>query len=82
MGPSRRFADGEIDGASGAGHQRYEGRLVALADDPQHAVASFEGHVLDVGLTCLADPQAIQPEQYGQGGVGVVDSAVDRRRTS
>jgi len=36
-------------------------------------VPSFEGHVFDVGLTRLGDPQAIQPQKYGQGGVGVIE---------
>ena len=54
------FADGEVDGASGAWHQRYEGRLFALAGDPQYPVTSFEGHVFDVGLTGLADPQTVR----------------------
>lgn len=53
------FADSEIDGSGSAGHQRNEGRLVSLADDSQHPVASLEGHVLDVGVAGLADTQAV-----------------------
>jgi hypothetical protein len=37
-------------------------------------VAALEGHVLDVGLANLADTQAVQPEEHGQGGVGVVEA--------
>ena len=33
----------------------------------------FEGHVLDVRLAGFADPQAIQPEQHREGGVGTVE---------
>lgn len=67
------FADGEVDGSGGAGHEWDQGRFVALADDPQDPVPSFEGHFFDVGLTRLGDPQAIQPQKYGQGGVGVIE---------
>lgn len=56
------LADREIDSPSGARHQRDKSRFVALAYDPKHPVSSFEGHILDVGLTGLADPQAVQPK--------------------
>jgi hypothetical protein len=61
-------ADGRIDGAGGA-HQGDERRLGALADDTQHPVAALD--VLDVGVARLRDPQAVQAQQHGQGGVGV-----------
>ena len=67
------FPDRKVDGASGAGHQGYEGRFVALTDDPQQPVSSFESHVFDVGLTSLADPQTVQPKEHGQGGVGMIE---------
>ena len=47
------FANGQIDGARRAGDER-DSRLVALADDPQHSMSSFEGHVLDLGLAGFA----------------------------
>ena len=37
-------------------------------------VSSLHGHVLDVGLAGLADAQTVQPEEHGQGGVGVVEA--------
>ena len=36
-------------------------------------MAAFEAEVLDVGAARLADPQPVQAEQHGQGGVGVVE---------
>jgi hypothetical protein len=36
-------------------------------------MAPLEGQVLDVGRARLTDPQAVEAEEYGQGGVGVVD---------
>jgi hypothetical protein len=67
------LADGQIDGPSGAGHQGNQGRLGALADDVQHPVAALHGYVLDVGVAGLGHPQAIQAQQHGQGGVGVIE---------
>jgi hypothetical protein len=40
----------------GAGHERDGGGPVALAEDAQGAVASFEAKILDVGGARLADP--------------------------
>ena len=71
--PRRPFADGQVDRPGRPGHQRDDGRLVALADDAQGAVAPLEAEVLDVGRARLADPQAVQAQEHGQGGVGVVD---------
>ena len=48
-------------------------RLVALADDAQRPVAPLEAEVLDVGRARFADPQAVQSEEHGKGGMGVVD---------
>jgi hypothetical protein len=67
------FTDGEVDGSCGAGYQRDQGRLVALADDPQYPVSSLEGHVLDVGFAGLAYPKSVQAEQHREGCVGVVE---------
>jgi hypothetical protein len=49
------FADGEIQGSTGSGHQRDGGGLVALADDLQCAVTAFEAEVLDVGAAGFTD---------------------------
>jgi hypothetical protein len=56
------FADGEIKCARRARDQGNEGGFVALADDPQHPMASLESHIVDVGLAGFAHSQAIQPE--------------------
>ena len=56
------FTDGEVDRSGRTRDQRNEGGFVALAHDPQHPVAPFEGHVLDVGVAGFAHPQAVQPE--------------------
>lgn len=47
--------------------------LVALADDAQGAMPPLEAEVLDVGRARLAPPQAVEAQEHGQGGVGVVD---------
>jgi hypothetical protein len=47
--------------------------LVALADDAQGAVSPLEAEVLDVRRARLAHPQAVEAQQDGQGGVGVVN---------
>jgi hypothetical protein len=66
------LADGQIDGAAGARHQGEEGRPVALADDADYPMASLHAHVLDVGTAGLGDPEPVQAQQHGQGGVGVI----------
>lgn len=43
------LTDDEVNGSCCAGNERDDGRLVALADDPQRAVAAFEREVFDVG---------------------------------
>jgi hypothetical protein len=68
------FPDGEVDGTGGSRNEGYEGRLVALADDAQDAVSSFDGHVLDIGLAGLADAQAVEAEEDGWRRVGVVEA--------
>jgi hypothetical protein len=47
---------------------------VALTDDTQHPMAALHTHVLDVGVAGLGDPQAVQAQQHGQGGAGVVEA--------
>ena len=34
----------------------------------------LHAHVLDVGVAGLGDPQPVQAQQHGQGGVGVVEA--------
>ena len=68
------FSDGEVNRSGGPRHQGDESGLVALAIDPQRPMSSFEGRVLDVGLAGFAHPQAVQPEEHGERGVGVVES--------
>jgi hypothetical protein len=63
------LTDGQIDRPCGSGYERHGGRLVALAHDPQGAVAALDTEVLDVGGTGLADTQPVQTEQHGQCGV-------------
>ena len=66
------FADRQVDRACRAGHERDHRGLVALADDPQRAVAALEAEVLDVGGARFCDPQSVETEQHGERGVGVV----------
>jgi hypothetical protein len=61
--------DGQVDRPGGPGYERHGGRLVALANDPQRAMAALEAEVLDVGGTCLADTQPVQAQQHGKRGV-------------
>ena len=61
--PAGPVADGGVKGATDRGRQRDEDGLVALADDPQNAVAVFLAEVGDVRSGRFEDPQAVQPEQ-------------------
>ena len=72
--PGGPLADGKVDRACGAGHDGDDGGLVALPDDPEGAVSSFEPEVLDVGGAGLAHPEAVQAQEDGEGGVGVVEA--------
>jgi hypothetical protein len=56
------FADREVDGAGGSWDEGDHGGLVALAKDPQRAMASVEAEVADVGVACLTNPQPVEPE--------------------
>jgi len=67
--PVVALTDGQVDRACSPGYERHGGGLVALAHDPQRAMATLDAEVLDVGRTGLADAQPIQPEQHGQRGV-------------
>jgi hypothetical protein len=69
----RAFADGQVDCPRRPGYERDHGRLVALADDAKGSVAPLETEVLDVGRARLADPQAVEAQEHGESGVGVVD---------
>ena len=57
------FTDSQVDGSSRPGHQRDDRRLVALADDPQDAMAALAPEILDAGGTRLADPQTVESQQ-------------------
>ena len=62
------FADCEVHGARRAWHERDDGRLASLAEDPQRAVPAIEAEIADVGVACLAHPQPVQPEQDRERG--------------
>ena len=62
------FADREMHGACRAWHEWDDGRLAALAEDPQGAVPTIEAEIADVGVARLAYPQPVQPEQHRQRG--------------
>ncbi len=68
------LADGEIDGAGGARHERDRGGLVALAEDAERAMPPLEAEVLDVGSARFGDPESVQPEQHRQCGVGSIET--------
>ena len=57
------FTDGQVDRSRGAWDKRDGGGLVALAHDPQRAMAALDAEVLNVGGTCLADTKSIQAEK-------------------
>jgi hypothetical protein len=71
--PSGTFPDGQVDRPGDPRHQGYDCRPVALADDAECPVTPLEAEVLDVGRARLADPQAVQSEEHGKGGMGVID---------
>jgi len=48
------LTDGQVDRPGGSGYERHGGGFVALAHDPQRAMAALETEVLDVGGTGLA----------------------------
>jgi len=64
-----RSAIAKSTGAGGAWNERDAGWLVALPENLQGAVPPLEAEVLDVGAAGLADPQAVQAQQHGEGGV-------------
>ena len=57
------FANGEIDGARRARHERDGGGLVAFADDAQGAVPSGHAKVFDVGGARLRHTQPVEPSR-------------------
>jgi hypothetical protein len=63
------LADRQVDRAGRSGYEWDVGWLVALADDLQDAMATFEAEVLDVRPAGLADAQTVQAEEHGQRGV-------------
>ncbi len=68
------FTHGEVDRTGSPRHQRDERWLVALAEDAQRAVPSLEAKILDVGPARLRHAQAVQPEEHGKRGVGVIEA--------
>ena len=67
--PFVTFADDEINGASGPRHEWDHRGLVSLAHDRQGPVPAQDGEILDVGAARFGDPQPVEAEQHGQGGV-------------
>lgn len=51
------FTDRKVDGSSGAWHERDHCGLVALAENPEGAVAAVEAEVATIRLARLAHPQ-------------------------
>jgi hypothetical protein len=70
--PLVALADRQVDRPGGPGHERHRGGLVALAHDPQRAVATLDAKVLDVGGASLADTQPVEAEQHGERCVAAV----------
>ena len=60
------FADREVHGACGPGHERDYGWLAALAEDPQRPMSTIEAEISDFGVARLAHPQAVQSEQHSE----------------
>jgi hypothetical protein len=72
------FADGPVDRAACARHERVSAGLLPLP-----MMRGHEGHVFDVGTAGFADPEPVQPQQHGQRGVAWSNrSAVNRKRPS
>jgi hypothetical protein len=67
--PLVAISDGQVDRPSGPRYERHGGGLVALAHDPQRAMAALDAEVLDVGGAGLADTQPVQPEQHSKRSV-------------
>ncbi len=59
--------DNQVDGPSRPRDQWDDCWLVALAEDPEGPVPAVEGDVLDARSARLADPQAVQSEEDGEG---------------
>ena len=53
------FTDRKVDGSSGAWHERDHCRLVALAENPEGAVAAVAAEVANIRLARLAHPQPV-----------------------
>jgi hypothetical protein len=68
------FTHGEVDRTGSPRHQRDERWLVALAEDAQRALPLLEARILDVGPARLRHAQAVQPEEHGKRGVGVIEA--------
>jgi hypothetical protein len=55
-GPAGPFADGQVDGAGGARHERDGDRLASLAHDGERPMSSVDAEGLDVGADRFGDP--------------------------
>ena len=61
------FPDDQVDGPSRSRDERDHGWLVSFTQDPECPVPTIEGDVLDVRPARLAYPEAVQPEEDGEG---------------
>ena len=74
------LTDHQVEGPGGPRHQWDHSRLAAFAENPKGPVPVGKGHVLNIGPACLANPEAIEPEQNRQGSMILVAvSAVIRK---
>jgi hypothetical protein len=64
--PVGALADGGVDGPGGPWRERDQGRLVALPDDPDHAVTVGDREIGQVRRAGLRHPQRVEREQAGQ----------------
>jgi len=67
------LTDGEINSPSSPRHQWDHRRHVPFTHDPESPMPLGEGQVRDVGSARLADPEPIEAEKHGQGGVAFVE---------
>jgi hypothetical protein len=68
--PLAAFAGGQVDRAGGAGSERNDDDLAALAGDGQRPVPALQTQMLDVGAGRLRYPQPVQREQGDQRMLG------------
>jgi hypothetical protein len=68
--PLAAFAGGQVDRAGGAGSERNDDDLAALAGDGQRPVPALQTQMLDAGAGRLRYPQPVQREQGDQRMLG------------